>query len=151
MNIILLENIRNLGRLGDKVGVKPGYARNFLIPQGKAKFATEKNIAELEARRAEFEKRAQEKVDVAQKRAETLTGLRVTIKSKAGDEGKLYGSIGTREIAEAISALGNPVEKHEVRLPDGPIRNVGEYSITIELHTDVSTEVLLVIEAGKKL
>jgi large subunit ribosomal protein L9 len=137
MEVILLEKIANLGNLGDKVTIKPGYGRNYLVPQGKAVVATAKKIAEFEARRAELEKIAAEKLSAAQARANALSKLEVVITHKAGDEGKLFGSIGTHNIAEAITAAGVAIEKHEVRMPTGAIRQVGEYDIDINLHTDV--------------
>jgi large subunit ribosomal protein L9 len=137
MEVILLEKIANLGNLGDKVTVKPGYGRNYLVPQGKAVAATAKKIAEFEARRAELEKIAAEKLAAAQARADALSKLEVVITHKAGDEGKLFGSIGTHNIADAITAAGVTVEKHEVRMPKGAIRQIGEYDIDINLHTDV--------------
>lgn len=137
MEVILLEKIANLGNLGDKVTVKPGYGRNYLVPQGKAVAATAKKIAEFEVRRAELEKVAAEKLAAAQARANALSKLEVVITHKAGDEGKLFGSIGTHNIADAITAAGVAVEKHEVRMPKGVIRQVGEYDIDINLHTDV--------------
>ena len=137
MEIILLEKITNLGNLGDKVNVKAGYGRNYLVPQGKAVVATAKKIAEFEARRAELEKVAVEKLKAAQARANALSKLEIVIKHKAGDEGKLFGSVGTQNIADAINAAGGAVEKHEVRLPEGAIRQVGEYPIDINLHSDV--------------
>jgi len=143
MNIILMDKVHNLGQLGDKLAVKAGYARNFLIPQGKAVLATEKNMANFEARRAELEKKSQELLDAAMHRAQTLQDLVVIISSKAGDEGRLYGSISTRDIAKAVSDAGVAVAKHEVRLPYGPLRQLGEYDITVQLHGDVSTTVKL--------
>jgi len=137
MEIILLEKITNLGNLGDKVNVKAGYGRNYLVPQGKAVVATAKKIAEFEARRAELEKAAVEKLNAAQARANALSKLEVVIKHKAGDEGKLFGSIGTHNIADAITAAGAVVEKHEIRMPQGVIRHVGDYAIDINLHSDV--------------
>lgn len=137
MEIILLEKITNLGNLGDKVNVKAGYGRNYLVPQGKAVVATAKKIAEFEARRAELEKAAIEKLHAAQARANALSKLEVVIKHKAGDEGKLFGSIGTHNIADAITAAGAVVEKHEIRMPQGVIRHVGDYAIDINLHSDV--------------
>jgi len=137
MEVILLENVTNLGVLGDRVEVKRGYGRNYLIPQGKAVPATAERIAEFEKRRAELEKKARQAVDAAQKRSDALAQLTVTISQKAGDEGKLFGSVGTLQIAEAVTSQGVAVEKSEVRLPDGPIRQVGDYAITIHLHSDV--------------
>ncbi len=147
MDVILLEKIDNLGDLGDKVSVRPGYARNYLIPQGKAKFATEQNIAEFEKRRAELETAAARAKAQAEVRRESLQGLVVVIGAKAGTEGKLFGSIGTADIADAITARGTPVEKREVRLPTGALRQVGEYEIEIHLHTDVNTPVVVQVVA----
>lgn len=137
MEVILLEKIANLGNLGDKVTIKSGYGRNYLVPQGKAVAATASKIAEFQARRAELEKLAAEKLAAAQARANALSKLQIVITHKAGDEGKLFGSIGTHNIAEAITAAGVAVEKKEVRMPTGVIRQVGEYDIDINLHTDV--------------
>ncbi|MEO1751405.1 50S ribosomal protein L9 [Thiofaba sp. EF100] len=141
MEVILLSKVENLGNLGDVVKVRNGYARNFLIPYGKAKVATKSNVAEFEARRAELEKAAAEALAAAQARAAQLEGVAVTIAGKAGTEGKLFGSIGTAEIADALTAAGHAVEKREVRLPTGPLRAVGEYEIDLHLHTDVNTTV----------
>lgn len=141
MEVILLSKVENLGNLGDVVKVRNGYARNFLIPYGKAKAATRANVAEFEARRAELEKAAAEALAQAQSRAAQLEGVVVTIAGKAGTEGKLFGSIGTAEIADALTAAGHAVEKREVRLPTGPLRAVGEYEIDLHLHTDVNTTV----------
>ncbi|MFZ5514208.1 MAG: 50S ribosomal protein L9 [Pseudomonadota bacterium] len=141
MEVILLSKVENLGNLGDVVKVRNGYARNFLIPYGKAKAATKANVAEFEARRAELEKAAAEALAAAQARAAQLEGVAVTIAGKAGTEGKLFGSIGTAEIADALTAAGHAVEKREVRMPTGPLRAVGEYDIELHLHTDVNTSV----------
>lgn len=141
MEVILLSKVENLGNLGDVVKVRNGYARNFLIPYGKAKAATRANVAEFEARRAELEKAAAEALAQAQARAAQLEGVVVTIAGKAGTEGKLFGSIGTAEIAEALTAAGHGVAKREVRLPTGPLRAVGEYDIVLHLHTDVNTSI----------
>jgi large subunit ribosomal protein L9 len=148
MEVILLEKIANLGNLGDKVAVKAGYARNFLFPFGKATVANAANIEAFEARRAELEKVAAEKKSEAEARAAKLAELTVTITANAGEEGKLFGSIGTRDIAEAVSAAGVEVEKSEVRLPEGPLRNVGEFEIDLHLHTDVEATSKLVVVAG---
>ncbi len=137
MEVILLEKIANLGDLGDKVMIKSGYGRNFLVPQGKAVPATAEKIAEFEQRRAELEKVAAEKLAAAEQRATELSKLAVEIAQKAGDEGKLFGSVGTQNIADAIAIAGATVEKNEIRLPDGVIRHTGDYEITIHLHTDV--------------
>lgn len=139
MEIILLEKIHKLGSIGDKVKIKAGFGRNYLIPAGKAVPANRENIARFEERRAELEKISAENLTMAQKRAKQISELKVTIRSKAGDEGKLYGSIGTRDIAVAITNAGEKVEKSEVRLPTGPIRQTGEYEINLHLHSDVNT------------
>ena len=150
MEVILLERMRNLGALGQTVKVKSGYARNFLIPQGKAVYATKANVAKFEQRRAELEKVEAEKLKQAQIRQEALNALPVIkITSKAGDEGKLFGSVGTRDIADAITKAGQAVEKREVRLSEGSIRMIGDYEITIELDSDVTAlvKVSIVTEA----
>lgn len=147
MEVILLEKVANLGSLGDKVKVKAGYGRNFLLPYGKAVPATEANLKAFEERRAELEKAAAEKLAAAQSRAEALEGASFTISSKAGDEGKLFGSIGVRDIADAITTGGTEVEKSEVRLPEGPIRVTGEYDIELQLHSDVEVTVKLAVVA----
>ena len=145
MNVILLERIGKLGDLGEEVAVKPGYARNFLIPQGKAVRATPENRALFEQRRAELERVANERLAAAQERAAKLADMSVTLVVKAGDEGKLYGSVGTTDIAEAVTAKGVEVEKSEVRLPEGPIRAVGEYEIDLQLHSDVIVPIRVVV------
>jgi len=139
VEVILLEKIRNLGALGDKVKVKPGFARNFLVPQGKAVYANKGNLAKFEARRAELEKKAAENHEKALARQATLNALpAVSIAVKAGDEGKLFGSIGTRDITEALNKAGANIEKREIRLSSGSIRMVGEYDVIIELDSDVT-------------
>ena len=147
MEVILLEKIENLGNLGDRVNVKPGFGRNYLLPQGKAAPATAENIAEFEARRAELEKSAAEALALAESRRDSLADMVVTINAKAGEEGKLFGSVGTSDIADAINAAGVEVERNEVRLPEGAFRQTGEYDIDLHLHTDVNVTVKLVIEA----
>ena len=148
MQVILLDKVANLGSLGDQVNVKAGYARNFLVPQGKAVPATKKNVEFFEARRAELEAKLAEVLGAANARAEAINALgTVTIASKSGDEGKLFGSIGTRDIAEAVSAAGYPLEKAEVRLPNGALRNTGEFDVAVHLHTDVETTLKLIIVA----
>ncbi|EEX67018.1 50S ribosomal protein L9 [Vibrio metoecus] len=138
MQVILLDKIGNLGSLGDTVNVKSGYARNFLIPQGKAVMATKANVAMFESRRAELEAKVAEQLTAAQTRADQVNALEaVVIASKAGDEGKLFGSIGTRDIADAITAAGVKVSKSEVRLPEGALRNVGEFEVSVQLHSEV--------------
>ena len=146
MQVILLETIKNLGDLGAVVDVRSGYGRNFLIPQGKALPATKDNLAEVEQRRAELEKQAAEQLAAAQERGEKLNEASVTVSSKAGDEGKLFGSVGTRDIAEAITAAtGVEVEKSEVKLPHGALRNTGEYEIDVVLHADVTVTIKLAV------
>jgi large subunit ribosomal protein L9 len=139
MDIILLEKVAKLGGLGDKVTVKAGYGRNFLIPQGKAVPATAANVETFEARRAELEAQAAEKLATAQSRAEQLKELELTLAVKAGDEGKLFGSIGTRDLADLISSTGIEASKSEIRLPNGPLRTTGTFEIALQLHADVAT------------
>jgi large subunit ribosomal protein L9 len=145
MQVILLEKVGKLGDLGDQVNVKAGYGRNFLIPLGKAVPASAGNVADFETRRAELESAAADKVAAAQARADKLAGVVVTMESNAGEEGKLFGSIGTRDIADAISATGNEVAKSEVKMPGGVIRELGEYDVSIQLHSDVTTVVKVVV------
>ena len=147
MEVILLEKIANLGNLGDKVTIKSGYGRNYLVPQGKAVAATAKKIAEFEARRAELEKAAAEKLSAAQKLGNELSKLEIVITHKAGDEGRLFGSVGTHNIAEAITAAGIAVEKQQIRLPHGAIRHIGDYPIDINLHSDVIVTLSIKIAA----
>lgn len=147
MEVILLEKIANLGNLGDKVSIKSGYGRNYLIPYGKAVAATPARIAEFEARRAELEKLAAEKFSAAQVRADALSKLEIVITHKAGDEGKLFGSVGTQTIADAITGAGVVVGKHEIRLPNGVIRHTGDYQIDVHCHTDVTAKVSVKISA----
>jgi large subunit ribosomal protein L9 len=138
MEVILLEKVKNLGAIGEQVKVRAGYGRNFLIPQGKAVQATKENVEVFEAKRAELEAKAAEVLAAAQARQEALAGLNVEMKSKAGDEGKLFGSISARDIADAVTATGTELSKNEVLLPEGPIRNIGEYDIAIQVHPDVN-------------
>jgi large subunit ribosomal protein L9 len=138
MEVILLEKIANLGNLGDKVSIKAGYGRNYLVPRGKAVPATAKKIAEFEARRAELEKAAADKLGAAQTHADRLSKLEIVITHKAGDEGRLFGSVGTHNIAEAINKAGGEVEKQQIRLPNGAIRHVGDYDVDVSLHSDVT-------------
>ena len=147
MQVILLENIRNLGGLGDSVSVANGYGRNFLLPQGKAVPATKDNVEKFEARRAELEKKAAEILAAAQDRAAKIAALNVSIEAHSGDEGKLFGSVGTKDIADAITAEGVAVEKHEVRLPNGALRNTGEFEIDVHLHADVNAVLKLTVVA----
>ncbi len=137
MEVILLEKVGKLGGLGDRVTVKGGYARNFLLPQGRAVLANEANVAEFEARRAELEKSAQEALDAATARADALNSQTVSITAKSGDEGKLFGSIGTRDIAEAAEQAGLTIDKSEVRLPEGPLRTTGDHEVQVQLHAEV--------------
>ena len=146
MNVILLDNVENLGGIGDLVTVKPGYGRNYLLPQGKAAPATPENIAEFEARRAELEKTAAEALAAAEARRDSLADMVITIAAKAGEEGKLFGSIGTSDIADAIKAAGIDVERNEIRLPSGAFRQTGEYDVDLHLHSDVNVTVKLKIE-----
>jgi large subunit ribosomal protein L9 len=150
MDVILLQKVANLGKIGDRVKVKSGYGRNFLLPSGRATLATAANVARFELRRAEFEKLAGEELGSAQQRAETLRDFRLTITAKAGSEGKLFGSVGTADIAEACTAAGHKVARSEVRLPAGPIRLVGEHQVTLHLHTDVEVTLTVIIVAEEQ-
>lgn len=145
MDVILLEKVDNLGNLGDKVAVRPGYGRNFLIPSGRAVAATPENLKAFEARRAELEKQAAERLAEAQARKEKLDGLAIQIRHRAGDEGKLFGSVGTSDIALAVNALGIELEKSEVRLPQGALRVAGEHDVDVHLHADVNATLKLTI------
>ncbi len=149
MEVILLENVRNLGLLGDKVDVKSGYARNFLLPLGHAVRATGDNLAIFEERRAELEEKAADALVTANQRVEAIAGISVSISARAGDEGKLFGSIGVREIAEAITAAGAEVTKKEVQLSDGALRTTGEHEIVLQLHPEVQTTLTLVVVEDK--
>lgn len=141
MELILLEKIQNLGNLGDKVAVRPGYGRNYLIPKGMAVQASADNLAQFEQRRAELEQAQADGLAAAQARADVLREVRVSIARKAGEGGRLFGSVGTTDIAEAVTAAGFELHKHEVRLPEGPLRQAGEYDIVLHLHTDVDATV----------
>ena len=145
MQLILLQKVTNLGNLGDKVDVKPGYGRNFLVPHGKAVPATAANLAEFEARRADYEAQAQAQHDDATKRLAALEGASVTIYANASAEGKLYGSVGPRDIAEALTKAGNPVNKSEVVMGEGAFRNIGEFEVVVHLHADVETPVKVIV------
>ncbi len=145
MEIILLQKVANLGNIGDRVKVKSGYGRNYLVPKGKATLATPDNIAKFEARRAEFEKQAKAELDSAQARAKKLEGFTLTLTAKAGGEGKLFGSIGTSDIAEGIQKAGHEIERSEVRLVNGPIRVAGEHVVQLHLHTDVNVDLPVVV------
>jgi len=147
MEVILLQKIANLGDIGDRVKVKPGFGRNYLLPGGKATLATAENVAKFESRRAELETKAAADLASARARAESLKDFRLSITAKAGSEGKLFGSIGTTDIAEACQEAGHPIERAEVRLPGGPIRMVGEHIITLHLHSDIDVEVPLTVIA----
>lgn len=147
MQIILQENIRNLGSLGEQVKVKPGYARNYLLPQGKAVPVTVENIALFEQKRAELEKAAADVLQKAQERAKNLEQLAsITITTQASEEGKLYGALGVNEIVKAVTDSGVEIHKKEVNLPEGPIRAIGEYSITMQFHTDVEAVIVVKVE-----
>ena len=147
MDVILLDKVANLGNLGDRVSVRSGYARNFLLPKGKATLATAANVARFEARRAELEKAANDQLAAAEQRKAKLEGFRLQITAKAGSEGKLFGSIGTADIAEAASAAGQALQRAEVRLPNGPLRAVGDHVVSVHLHTDIDIELPIVISA----
>ena len=149
MEVILLEKIENVGGIGDQVKVKPGFARNYLLPQGKATLATPDNIAKFEARRADLEAKAQAELEQAQARAAKLEGQSLTLTANSGPEGKLFGSIGTVDIAAACEALGVEIERSEVRLPDGPLRVVGEHHVELHLHSDVNVGITVVIEGSE--
>ncbi len=145
MDVILLKKVANLGNIGDRVKVRSGYGRNFLLPTGRATLATATNIARFEAKRAEFETKAAADLTDAQGRAVALKDFRLSISAKAGSEGKLFGSIGTGDIAEALTRAGHPVERAEVRMPTGPIRMTGEQVLTLHLHTDVNVDVTVTV------
>lgn len=145
MNVILLERVNNLGDLGDEVSVKPGFARNYLIPNAKAVQANKANREIFEHRRAELEAKAEGILGVAKARAEKIEGHILTIMVKSGEEGRLYGSVGTQDIADALVADGHEVERSEVRLPDGAIRAIGEYDIAVQLHSDVTAGIKVAV------
>lgn len=148
MQVILLDKIGNLGNLGDQVNVKSGYARNFLIPKGKAVMATKENVKMFDAKKAELEAKVQAVLASATEKAQQISALEVvTIKSKAGDEGKLFGSIGTKDIADAVTLAGVEIVKSEVKLPEGVIRSTGDYDITLQLHSEVSENITLKVIA----
>ncbi|HPF25959.1 MAG TPA: 50S ribosomal protein L9 [Steroidobacteraceae bacterium] len=146
MEVILLTKVANLGKIGDRVDVKSGYGRNFLLPTGKATLATAANIKKFEARRAELEKKAAAELQDAESRAARLKDFKLTLTAKAGNEGKLFGSIGTADIAEAATAAGQQIARAELRLPNGPLRAVGEHTVTVHLHTDLNVDLLVLIE-----
>lgn len=147
MEVILLEKIDNLGGIGDQVKVKSGYARNYLVPQGKATVATAENVKKFEAIRADLEAKAAAEIAVAKERAAKIEGQEVRISVQAGSEGRLFGSVGTVDIAEALAPFGAEIERSEVRLPDGPLRVVGEHMVEIHLHSDVNVELKVILEA----
>jgi len=149
MNVILLDNVENLGTVGDLVKVKPGYGRNFLIPQGKAALATPDNIQAIEARRAELEKAAGEDLAAAKTRAKAIEGTELVIGANAGSEDKLFGSVGPIDIVDALEKIQIKVERSEVRMPDGPIHELGEYPIGIHLHSDVNAEIVVRVVAAE--
>lgn len=150
MNVILLETVENLGSIGDLVKVKPGFGRNFLLPQGKAALATPENIKAIEVRRAELEKTAAEERTKAQERAKAFANLEVVIQANAGSEGKLFGSVGPVDIVEALAGVQVEAERAEIRMPDGPIQELGEFPIGIHLHSEVDAEVLVKV-VGEEL
>jgi large subunit ribosomal protein L9 len=147
MDIILLQKVANLGNIGDRVKVKSGFGRNYLLPQGKATLATPDNVKRFEARRAELEKAAHEHMTSAEQRAEALKEFKLVIPSKAGTEGKLFGSIGTADIAEAATKAGIKIERSEVRLPNGALRTIGDHSVVLHLHADIDVPLAVTIVA----
>jgi len=148
MDVILLEKIENLGDLGDKVSVKPGYARNHLVPKAKAKYATEENLKEFEAKREELEKLAKTNLEIAQKRKEKLDGFKISITAEANEEGLLFGSIGPYEIEKQLLENGHEIERKEIRMPDGAIKKTGEYAIGIHLGIDTDAIINLIVETN---
>lgn len=149
MELILLQNVKNLGHLGDKVKVKPGYGRNYLVPQGMAAMATAANLEEFEQRRAEYEEKARQRLAGADARRAQFEEASVTISANASPEGKLFGSVGPRDIADAFTAAGRALDKREVLMPDGPLRQIGEYDLQVRLHTDVEATVKVVVVAER--
>jgi large subunit ribosomal protein L9 len=147
MNVILLDKVENLGDIGDLVTVKPGYGRNYLLPQGKATLATKENVAAVEARRAELEKAAAAELATAKDRAKLVDGMELVVPANAGEEGKLFGSVGPIDICDAFSKVGVEVERAEVRMPDGPIHELGEFVIGLHLHADVNVDINLKVVA----
>lgn len=150
MEVILLQKVANLGVIGDRVKVKSGYGRNYLLPTGRATLATEANIKRFEAIRADLEKQAAASLGSAQKRAETLNGLKVTVTAKAGTEGRLFGSVGTTDIAEAVTRMGHQLSRAEVRMPAGPLRQVGDHNVAVHLHADVDVNLIVSIVAEEQ-
>ena len=149
MNVILLDNVENLGKIGDLVKVKPGYGRNYLLPQGKAALATPENMKEIEARRAELEKAAAEELAAARARSESISGMELVISANAGPEGKLFGSVGPIDIAEAFEKVQVEVQRSEVRMPEGPIQELGEFVIGVHLHPEVNVDITVRVVAGE--
>jgi large subunit ribosomal protein L9 len=147
MDLILLQKVKNLGNLGDKVSVKPGYGRNFLVPQGKATAATETNIAEFEKRRADYEAKADQQFAGAEARKATFADASVTVKANASPEGKLFGSVGPRDIADAFTQAGLALDKSEVVMSEGPLRHIGEFEVQVHLHADVNITVKVIVAA----
>lgn len=147
MQVILIDKVANLGNLGDVVKVKDGYARNFLIPTGRARRATQANMEAFATQKAELERAAAEKLADAQRRAEKLEGVNVTISQKAGVDGRLFGSITNADIADALTAQGHEVAKSEIRLPEGPFKTVGEYPVVLALHSDITANISVVVTA----
>jgi len=150
MQVILLEKISNVGNLGDLVDVKPGFARNFLLPNGKAQMATKSNIEEFETKRAEYEAQQESLLAESKQRAASFEGASVTVLARAGNEGKLFGSVGGDEIAAAFNAANLPVEKRELRLPDGPLRNTGEHEIVLHIHAEIDVAVKVIVEGEEE-
>lgn len=150
MNVILLDNVENLGHIGDLVKVKSGYGRNYLLPQGKAALATPANMKAIEIRRVEFEKTAAQELTTATARAETINGMELVILANAGSEGKLFGSVGPIDIAEAFAGVQVEVQRSEVRMPDGPIHELGEFVVGIHLHSELNAEVTIRVVAAEK-
>lgn len=149
MNVILLDNVENLGSIGDLVKVKPGYGRNFLIPKGKAALATPENMKAIEARRAELEKAAAEELATAKSRAKTINGMELVIAANAGSEGKLFGSVGPIDIVDAFEKVQVAVERSEIRMPDGPIHEIGEFEVGVHLHPEVNAEIKIRVVADE--
>jgi large subunit ribosomal protein L9 len=149
MNVILLESVENLGGIGDMVKVKPGYGRNFLLPQGKAALATPENIKQIDVRRADLEKAAAEELAAAKTRAKAINGVELVIPANAGSEDKLFGSVGPIDIAEALSNIQVEVERSEIRMPDGPIHALGEYQVGVHLHGEVNAEITVRVVAAE--
>ena len=149
MNVILLENVENLGSIGDLVKVKPGYGRNYLLPQGKAALATPENVKAIESRRVELEKAAADELANAKTRAATIAGMELIIPANAGSEGKLFGSVGPIDIADAFAKVQVEVQRSEVRMPDGPLHELGEFTIGVHLHPEVNADVLVRVVAAE--